>query len=146
MKASFLVSLPYGQVREQVSAWPSPNRLFDTEQAVTTVETHLEEVELADSLGFDWIGCAEHHYWPGSLAPNVSVVAAAITQRARRARICIMGALLPLNNPVRIAEEHALIDMLSNGRLVAGLLRGAPYEYLVYNVPPARFIRAHAKD
>jgi alkanesulfonate monooxygenase SsuD/methylene tetrahydromethanopterin reductase-like flavin-dependent oxidoreductase (luciferase family) len=47
-----------------------------------------------------------------------------------------MGALLPLNNPVRIAEEYALIDTLSGGRLVAGLLRGAPYEYLVYNVAP----------
>jgi alkanesulfonate monooxygenase SsuD/methylene tetrahydromethanopterin reductase-like flavin-dependent oxidoreductase (luciferase family) len=64
-------------------------------------------------------------------------VAAAITQRARRARVCIMGALLPLNNPVRVAEEYALVDTMSGGRLVAGLLRGAPYEYLVYNVPPA---------
>src|SRR5205814_1906814 len=69
--------------------------------------------------------------------PNVSVLAAAITQRAKRALICIMGALLPLNNPVRIAEEYALIDTLSGGRLVAGLLRGAAYEYLVYSVPPA---------
>ena len=137
MKASFFVSLPYGQVPEQVSTWPVPNRLFDPEQAIAMAETHLEEVELADALGFDWIGCAEHHYSPGSLAPNVSVLAAAITQRAKRARICIMGALLPLNNPVRIAEEYALIDTLSGGRLVAGLLRGAPYEYLVYNVPPA---------
>ncbi|MBV9329893.1 MAG: LLM class flavin-dependent oxidoreductase [Chloroflexi bacterium] len=137
MKASFFVSLPYGQVAEPVTTWPVPNRLFDPQRAVAVAESHLEEVELADSLGFDWIGCAEHHYSPGSLAPNVSVVAAAITQRARRARVCIMGALLPLNNPVRIAEEYALIDTLSGGRLVAGLLRGAPYEYLVYNVPPA---------
>jgi len=126
VKASFFVSLPYGQVPEQVSTWPVPNRLFDPEQAIATAETHLEEVELADALGFDWIGCAEHHYSPGSLAPNVSVLAAAITQRAKRARICIMGALLPLNNPVRIAEEYALIDTLSGGRLVAGLLRERP--------------------
>jgi alkanesulfonate monooxygenase SsuD/methylene tetrahydromethanopterin reductase-like flavin-dependent oxidoreductase (luciferase family) len=137
MKASFFVSLPYGQVREHVASWPVPNRLFDPEQAIAAAEAHLQEAELADELGFDWIGCAEHHYSPGSLVPNVSVIAAAITQRARRARICIMGALLPLNNPVRIAEEYALIDTLSGGRLVAGLLRGAPYEYLVYNVPPS---------
>jgi alkanesulfonate monooxygenase SsuD/methylene tetrahydromethanopterin reductase-like flavin-dependent oxidoreductase (luciferase family) len=137
MKASFFVSLPYGQVAEPVATWPVPNRLFDAERAVAATRAHLEDVELADALGFDWIGCAEHHYSPGSLVPNVSVVAAAITQRARRARVCIMGALLPLNNPVRVAEEYALIDTLSGGRLVAGLLRGAPYEYLVYNVPPA---------
>jgi alkanesulfonate monooxygenase SsuD/methylene tetrahydromethanopterin reductase-like flavin-dependent oxidoreductase (luciferase family) len=137
MKASFFVSLPYGQVREPTSRWPVPNRLFDPEQAVRVVASRLDDVELADELGFDWIGCAEHHYSPGSLASNVSAVAAAITQRARRARVCIMGALLPLNNPVRVAEEYALVDAMSGGRLVAGLLRGAPYEYLVYNVPPA---------
>ena len=137
MKASFFVRLPYGQVREPVEQWPVPNRLFDAAQAVQVTATRLDDVQLADELGFDWIGCAEHHYSPGSLASNVSVVAAAITQRTKQARVCIMGALLPLNNPVRVAEEYALVDTLSGGRLVAGLLRGAPYEYLVYNVPPS---------
>jgi alkanesulfonate monooxygenase SsuD/methylene tetrahydromethanopterin reductase-like flavin-dependent oxidoreductase (luciferase family) len=137
MKASFFASLPYGRVSEPVSRWPVPNRLFDPDQAVHVVASRMDHVELADELGFDWIGCAEHHYSPGSLASNVSAVAAAITQRTRNARVCIMGALLPLNNPVRVAEEYALVDTLSGGRLVAGLLRGAPYEYLVYNVPPA---------
>lgn len=137
MKASFFVSLPYGRVREPVARWPVPNRLFEPHQATQVVASRMDHVQLADELGFDWIGCAEHHYSPGSLASNVSAVAAAITQRARRARICIMGALLPLNNPVRVAEEYALVDVMSGGRLVAGLLRGAPYEYLVYSVPPA---------
>ena len=137
MKASFFVSLPYGRTPELVERWPVPNRLFDPERAVQVAASRMDHVELADALGFDWIGCAEHHYSPGSLASNVSAVAAAITQRTKRARICIMGALLPLNNPVRVAEEYALVDTLSGGRLVAGLLRGAPYEYLVYNVPPA---------
>jgi alkanesulfonate monooxygenase SsuD/methylene tetrahydromethanopterin reductase-like flavin-dependent oxidoreductase (luciferase family) len=137
MKASFFVSLPYGPVGEHVGRWPVPNRLFDAERAVDVVASRMAHVELADELGFDWIGCAEHHYSPGSLASNVSAVAAAITQRSRRARVCIMGALLPLNNPVRVAEEYALVDAMSGGRLVAGLLRGAPYEYLVYSVPPA---------
>jgi alkanesulfonate monooxygenase SsuD/methylene tetrahydromethanopterin reductase-like flavin-dependent oxidoreductase (luciferase family) len=137
MKASFFVSLPYGRTAEPASRWPVPNRLFEPQQAVRVVGSRMDHVELADELGFDWIGCAEHHYSPGSLASNVSAVAAAISQRTRRARICIMGALLPLNNPVRVAEEYALVDALSGGRLVAGLLRGAPYEYLVYHVPPA---------
>jgi alkanesulfonate monooxygenase SsuD/methylene tetrahydromethanopterin reductase-like flavin-dependent oxidoreductase (luciferase family) len=137
MKASFFVSLPYGPVGEHTGRWPVPNRLFDAERAVNVVASRMAHVELADELGFDWIGCAEHHYSPGSLASNVSAVAAAITQRSRRARVCIMGALLPLNNPVRVAEEYALVDAMSGGRLVAGLLRGAPYEYLVYSVPPA---------
>jgi alkanesulfonate monooxygenase SsuD/methylene tetrahydromethanopterin reductase-like flavin-dependent oxidoreductase (luciferase family) len=137
MKASFFASLPYGRTSEPVVRWPVSNRLFEPEHAVHVAASRMDHVALADELGFDWIGCAEHHYSPGSLAPNVSAVAAAITQRTTRARVCIMGALLPLNNPVRVAEEYALVDMLSGGRLVAGLLRGAPYEYLVYNVPPA---------
>ncbi|MBV8716216.1 MAG: LLM class flavin-dependent oxidoreductase [Chloroflexi bacterium] len=137
MKASYFASLPYGRVSEPVSRWPVPNRLFDPDRAVRVAASRMEHVALADELGFDWVGCAEHHYSPGSLASNVSAVAAAITQRTKRARVCIMGALLPLNNPVRVAEEYALVDTLSGGRLVAGLLRGAPYEYLVYNVPPA---------
>src|ERR687884_2145253 len=98
MKASFFASLPYGRVSEPVTRWPVPNRLFNPDQATTVVASRMDHVQLADELGFDWIGCAEHHYSPGSLASNVSAVAAAITQRARRARICVMCALLPLNN------------------------------------------------
>ena len=64
MKASFFVSLPYGRVSEPVATWPVPNRLFDAEHAVASTQSHLEEVELADQLGFDWIGCAEHRGGP----------------------------------------------------------------------------------
>jgi alkanesulfonate monooxygenase SsuD/methylene tetrahydromethanopterin reductase-like flavin-dependent oxidoreductase (luciferase family) len=137
MKASYFARLPYGRVAEPLNRWPVPNRLFDPDRAVHVAASRMDHIELADELGFDWVGCAEHHYSPRSLASNVSALAAAITQRTKRARVCIMGALLPLNNPVRIAEEYALVDTLSGGRLIAGLLRGAPYEYVFYNVPPA---------
>jgi len=94
-------------VAEPVSRWPVPNRLFDPEQAVHVVASRMDDVELADELGFDWVGCAEHHCSPGCLASNVSSVAAAITQRTRVARVCIMGALLRLNNPVLGAAGSA---------------------------------------
>src|SRR6185437_3414165 len=114
------------------------NQYFEPEQARRAVAACLEEVAMEDELGFDWIACAEHHYSPFNLAPNVTVLASALTQNVKRAKIAILGALIPLTgNPVRIAEEYAMIDNLSGGRLVAGLLRGAPYEYLVYNVNPA---------
>ena len=115
MKASFFVSLPYGAVGEAVSSWPVPNRLFDPRQATRVVATRLDDAQLADELGFDWVGCAEHHYSPGSLASKVSVVAAAITQRTRRANVCIMGALLPLNNPARVAEEDGVLHAVGEG-------------------------------
>jgi hypothetical protein len=75
-----LVSLPYGRVRESTGRWPVPNRLFEPDQAVQVVASRMDHVQLADELGFDWIGCAQHHYSPGNLASNVSAVA--ITQRA----------------------------------------------------------------
>lgn len=138
MKFSVFNAIPYGSVREFVDAWPVPNQLYDPGQGVGAFQTCLEEVEMEDELGFDWISCAEHHYSPNSLVPSVTVIASALTQRIKRARIAILGALIPLTgNPVRIAEEYAMIDNLSGGRLIAGLMRGAPYEYLVYDVNPS---------
>lgn len=137
MKVSTFNAMPFGPTRERTSAWPVPNELFDPEQAVKAAAACIEDVEMADELGFDWISCAEHHYSPISMDVNVSVLGAVLSQHVRRARVALLGALIPLSNPLRIAEEYALIDTLTAGRLVAGLLRGAPYEYLVYNVNPA---------
>jgi alkanesulfonate monooxygenase SsuD/methylene tetrahydromethanopterin reductase-like flavin-dependent oxidoreductase (luciferase family) len=138
MKFSVFNGMPYGRVQAPDNRWPVPNQYFDPEQARRAVANCLAEVEMEDELGFDWIACAEHHYSPFNLAPNVAVLASALTQKVKRAKIAILGALIPLTgNPVRIAEEYAMIDNLSGGRLVAGLLRGAPYEYMVYNVNPA---------
>ncbi|HUB97409.1 MAG TPA: LLM class flavin-dependent oxidoreductase [Stellaceae bacterium] len=138
MKFSVFNGMPYGRIRDRAGIWPVPNRNFEPAQAMDAVKRCLDEVELEDELGYDWIACAEHHYSPFNLAPNVTVLAATLVQRVKRAKIAILGALIPLTgNPVRIAEEYAMIDTLSGGRLIAGLLRGAPYEYLVYNVPPS---------
>ena len=138
MKFSVFNGMPYGRLRVPTHAWPVPNEQFEPERALKAVSECLDEVQMEDELGFDWIACAEHHYSPFNLAPNVTVLASALTQKVKRAKIAILGALIPLTgNPVRIAEEYAMIDNLSGGRLVAGLLRGAPYEYLVYNVNPA---------
>lgn len=137
MKVSMFNAMPFGPTRERPSTWPVPNELFDPDQAMQAAAHCIEDVELADEAGFDWISCAEHHYSPNSMDVNVSVLGAVLTQHVHRARIALLGALIPLSNPLRIAEEYALVDTLCAGRLVAGLLRGAPYEYLVYSVNPS---------
>jgi len=138
VKFSVFNGMPYGRLRQPVDTWPVPNEQYDPDQAVKAAARCLDEVEMEDALGFDWIACAEHHYSPFSMVANVSVLAGALSQRVKRARIAILGALIPLTgNPVRIAEEFAMVDNLCGGRLIAGLMRGAPYEYLVYNVNPA---------
>ena len=137
MQVSFFHRMSYGPVGEQHLNWPVPNELFDPEQALRARDECIEEIEMADQLGFDWVSAAEHHYSPNSLGPSIAVLGALMSQHVHRARIALLGALLPLGNPVRIAEELAMLDTFTSGRLVAALLRGAPYEYLVYNVDPA---------
>ena len=127
MKVAYYSSLGHGPTRERASSWPVPNELFDSEQALRAQEQYFAECRAVDEMGFDWISIAEHHYSPGSLAPSISVLGSALAQHVKRAKIAILGALLPLNTPVRIAEELAMVDLLSGGRLVAGFLRMAPY-------------------
>lgn len=80
---------------------------------------------------------AEHHFAPFSLTPNPLIMAGALTQVVKRAKIALLGANIPILNPVRVAEEMAMLDTMSNGRVVAGMLRGTANEYVTYNINPA---------
>jgi alkanesulfonate monooxygenase SsuD/methylene tetrahydromethanopterin reductase-like flavin-dependent oxidoreductase (luciferase family) len=93
---------------------------------------NLELARRADELGFDWISVSEHHYGPIMLTPNPLVWAGALTQVVRRAKVALLGPVLPLNNPVRVAEEVAMLDNMSDGRIVALFLRGVPNELRTY--------------
>jgi len=101
------------------------------------MEIALEQFQLADEVGFDWVSVAEHHFAPFSLTPNPMVMAGALTQRVRRAKIALLGANIPILNPVRVAEELSMLDVMSGGRVVAGMLRGTPNEYVTYGTNPA---------
>jgi len=68
------------------------------------MQASLEQFELADQLGFDWVTVAEHHFAPMSLTPNPMVMAGALTQRVKRAKIALLGSNIPILNPVRVAE------------------------------------------
>jgi alkanesulfonate monooxygenase SsuD/methylene tetrahydromethanopterin reductase-like flavin-dependent oxidoreductase (luciferase family) len=63
-------------------------------------------------------------------------MAAALSQRLHTITIALLGATIPLTNPVRVAEEYAMLDNLTGGRLVAGMLRGTPNEFLTYGTNP----------
>src|SRR5262249_26725670 len=91
----------------------------------------------ADVLVFDWVTVAEPHYPGFSLPQTPMVMAVALSQIVRRARIAVLGPPLPILNPVRVAEELAMLDTMSGGRVVAGMMRGTPNEYVTYNINPA---------
>jgi alkanesulfonate monooxygenase SsuD/methylene tetrahydromethanopterin reductase-like flavin-dependent oxidoreductase (luciferase family) len=96
----------------------------------------LEQIELADRLGFDSVWLAEHHFVDYGICPSTLSLAAAAAQRTSRIRIGTGVRILALDHPVRVAEEAAVVDVLSGGRLEFGI--GAGYqkaEFAGYGVP-----------
>jgi alkanesulfonate monooxygenase SsuD/methylene tetrahydromethanopterin reductase-like flavin-dependent oxidoreductase (luciferase family) len=88
-----------------------------------------------DRLGFDGVGFNEHHTSPYGLMNSPNLMAAAAAQRTKNLKLLIYGNLLPVHDPLRLAEELAMIDCMSNGRLISGFARGIPREHEVYGVP-----------
>lgn len=88
-------------------------------------EEMLVETDRAEAFGFHSVWFAEHHFHDyGGYIPSVPVLGAAVAARTKRLRIGSGIALLPLQNPIRIAEEYAMLDCISNGRLEFGIGRG----------------------
>ena len=136
MKAALFTPCTYRGPSEG-DGWPTPASVYSEEAAAETFETALTQARLADEVGFDWITVAEHHFSPFCITPNPMVLAGALTQAVKRAKIALLGADIPILNPIRVAEEFAMLDAMSGGRVVAGMLRGTPNEYITYNINPA---------
>ena len=136
MKAALFSLVPYAGPTER-GMWPVPAQQYSADVAEQSMQASLEQFELADQVGFDWVTVAEHHFAPMSLTPNPMIMAGALTQRVRRARIALLGANLPILNPVRVAEEFAMLDTMTGGRVIAGMLRGTSNEYVTYGINPA---------
>jgi hypothetical protein len=136
MKASLFCTARYmGAAPHDI--WPLSGEYYSSDAAVQSMQTTFDQFRCADEFGFDWVTVAEHHYSAFSLSPNPMVMAGALSQIARRARIAVLGPTLPILNPVRVAEELAMIDTMSGGQVIAGMMRGTPNEYLTYNINPA---------
>ena len=97
----------------------------------------IGQIELGDEIGFDTVWLGELHFSRAfSILADPLMVLAAAAQRAPRIRLGTAVTLLPLHNPVKIAEEAAIADILSNGRLELGVGRGtAPLHYEGYAIP-----------
>jgi alkanesulfonate monooxygenase SsuD/methylene tetrahydromethanopterin reductase-like flavin-dependent oxidoreductase (luciferase family) len=127
--------------------YPMEKKYFDPKIAVRTYAEHLDAWVELDKLGYDGVAFNEHHVTPYGLMNSPNLLAASAAQRTRRLKLLIYANLLPIHEPLRLAEEIAMLDCLSDGRIICGIARGTPREYRVFNIPldesHARFEEAY---
>ena len=125
-----------------------PNSNFDPKVGNYLYNTYLDELELGEELGFDGLCVHDHHQNAYGLMPSPVVPAAALARRTSRAKIAILGNAFGIReHPLTLAEEHAMIDCITGGRLISGMVRGIGAEYYSLAANPAfshdRFHEAH---
>jgi alkanesulfonate monooxygenase SsuD/methylene tetrahydromethanopterin reductase-like flavin-dependent oxidoreductase (luciferase family) len=125
-----------------------PNSYFDPQKGHALYNRYLDELELAAELGFDGISVNEHHQNAYGLMPSPIVMASALSRRTKTAKIAILGSAFCLReHPLTLAEEHAMLDCITGGRLITGMVRGIGAEYYSMGSNPAfshaRFQEAH---
>jgi alkanesulfonate monooxygenase SsuD/methylene tetrahydromethanopterin reductase-like flavin-dependent oxidoreductase (luciferase family) len=131
------------------SAWVVlPSELYDPVLGAEEYERHIDFLVHGEKLGFDGIGVNEHHQTAYGMMPAPNLIAANLIARTKTTKIAILGRALPLqNNPVFVAEEYAMLDNLSKGRIIAGFVRGIGAEYHSSGTNPyfshERFHEAH---
>lgn len=122
---------------------------FDPARANGLYHEYMDQLEFAEACGFDGIGVNEHHQNAYGIMPSPNIIAAGLARRTSTAAICVIGNSIALYNPpIRVAEEFAMLDCISGGRLVAGFPVGTPMDTnFTYGTVPAltrkRYAEAH---
>jgi alkanesulfonate monooxygenase SsuD/methylene tetrahydromethanopterin reductase-like flavin-dependent oxidoreductase (luciferase family) len=131
--------MPYPLEHDEPSSWVTfSNRHYDPQVGHTLYNQYLDQLEYAEQLGWDGLCVNEHHQNCYGTMPSPNVMAAMLVRRTSRARIAILGNGLPLReNPLRIAEEIAMLDVASGGRVISGFVRGIGPEYYSTGVNPS---------
>lgn len=121
------------------SGWVTvPNRLWDRDRSRGLYKEYIDQLIYASELGLDGMVLNEHHQNIYGLMPSPNLIAAVLAQKTTRGKIVVLGNLLPLHmNPLRVAEEYAMLDNLSDGRIIAGFAPGSGPETFNYDVASA---------
>ena len=150
----YFTEMPYAEFPEsEAEKYPSmrltfPNTYFDASKASDLLKRYYDEYQYADEMGFDGLMVNEHHNTPSCMHVEVNISAGILARSTKRAKILLLGNMLPVSdNPPRLAEEIAMVDLISGGRIISGVVRGIGIESWVNNTNPVynreRFEEAH---
>jgi len=135
MKLMWFHLMPYTELPDDFrdkhpSVWVDiHSSLFDPRRAHHMYNDFIDELEFAAECGFDAVCVNEHHSNGYGLMPSPNLIASALARRTTDTALCVMGNSLALYNPpTRVAEEFAMIDVISGGRLIAGFPVGTPMD------------------
>ena len=141
--------LPADFAEKHESAWVwVPNELCDPQVMHTAYNDYIDQLAAAEDMGFDGVCVNEHHQNAYGLMPSPNIIASMLVMRTKRVKIAVVGNALPLYNPpTRVAEEIAMLDVISGGRIISGQVIGGGPEYFSFSINPAeartRFAEAH---
>jgi len=135
MKLMWFHLMPYTELPDDFrdknpSVWVDiHSSLFDPRRAHHMYNDFMDELEFAAECGFDAVCVNEHHSNGYGLMPSPNLIASALARRTSDTALCVLGNSLALYNPpTRVAEEFAMIDCISGGRLIAGFPVGSPMD------------------
>ena len=154
MEVYYFTEMPYAEFPEsEVEKYPSmrltfPNTYFDPKKGHDLFKRYLDEYQYAEEVGFDGLMINEHHNTPSCMDVEVNISGGILARITSRAKILMLGNMLPTSdNPVRLAEEIAMLDVISGGRIVSGFVRGIGIESWANNTNPVynreRFEECH---
>ena len=150
----YFTEMPYHHIDDELAEqWPSlrltfPNSYFDPNKATDLFKRYLDEFQYAEEAGFQGLMINEHHNTPSCMDVEVNITGGILARMTSKAKILMLGNMLPTSdNPPRLAEEIAMLDVLSGGRIVSGFVRGIGVDSWANNTNPVhnreRFEECH---
>ena len=151
VRFDFMHFMPYTDLpknqKDYASLWVDfPNKFYNPKSGHKLYERYLAELILADKLGFDAVVVNEHHNTAYSMMPSPNLIAAAIIPQTKNAKICVWGTPPNLEYPNRLAEEYAMLDVLSEGRLEVAFPLGTGMEYWANPINPTTARQRHRES
>jgi len=143
MLFNYITERPYrglseDEIYEHGSYFTYPNSAFDAKLGSADYNAYFDQAVLCERVGFDGVALNEHHGNPFCMGAVLNVEASVLARITERVKIVLIGNPIPAGrNPLRLAEELAMIDLISGGRLVSGWVRGSGPGQFFNNVNPA---------